>query len=118
MNLPNPRRLIKDLDLKFSFVLIGDDAFPLKPNILKPYPGQNILLKERITNYRISRARRIAENAFGFATSRFMVYTRPFCANVDTATLVTKAVVALHNFLMKHCNLEGSNNYCPKDFVD
>ena len=104
LNLPEPRTLLSNSDLKFPYVFIGDDAFPLKPHMLKPYPGQNPRLKERIANYRISRARRISENTFGIATSRFRVFRRPICADVDTATAVTKAVIALHNFLMKNRN--------------
>lgn len=66
----------------------------------KPYSSESLQLAERIANYHISRARRIVENAFGIATSRFQVFRRAVTANVNTAIEVTKAVVALRNFLM------------------
>jgi len=57
------------------------------------------------------------ENAFGIATSRFRVFRRPICANVETAVAATKAAVALHNFLMKGKSLQNSQ-YCPPDMID
>ena len=91
LNVPNPRCL-GSTDTLYPYVFVGDDAF------LKPYPFQIMPAPERIANYRISRARRIVENAFAIATSRFPIFRRAISANVDTAIAVTKAVVALHNF--------------------
>ena len=116
LNLPPPRQLIANK--LFPYVFVGDAAFPLRSNLVKPYPGTNLPEEERIANYRISRARRIIENVFGIATSRFRVFRRPICANVDTAIAVTKAVVALHNYLMRDRSNDTRNKYCPSSFVD
>ncbi|XP_077541271.1 uncharacterized protein LOC144153512 [Haemaphysalis longicornis] len=51
--------------LQIAPVIVGDDAFPLSPNLIKRYPGQELAPPQRIFNYGLSRARRVSENAFG-----------------------------------------------------
>jgi hypothetical protein len=55
------------------YVMVGDEAFPLKPYLLKPYNANKIRGDEskKIFNYRVSRARRISENAFGILHQKF-----------------------------------------------
>lgn len=59
------------------FLLVGDEAFPLKSYLMKPYPNRNLDLTQRIFNYRLSRVRRIVENVFGILSSRFGVFQKP-----------------------------------------
>ena len=99
------------------FVFVGDDAFGLKENMMKPYPSQNRTLEEKVFDYRLSRARRIIENSFGIATARFRIFRIPINAKFSTVKSVTKAVVRLHDFLMKK-NREGDNQYCPPNYID
>ena len=56
------------------YVIVGDEAFPLKPFLLQPYPSRQLNLSKRIFNYRLSRARRIVENVFGILVHRFRVF--------------------------------------------
>lgn len=59
------------------FVIVADEAFPLKPNLMKPYSGRNTTTNERrIFNYRLSRARRIVENAFGILAPDLELFSR------------------------------------------
>ena len=51
-------------------VCVGDDAFPRRTNLLKPFSKRNLSLEEKVFNYRLSRARRVVENAFGIFDSR------------------------------------------------
>ena len=64
-------------------------------------PPRTVLLKKKVFDYRLLRARRIIENSFGIATARFRIFRRPINAKISTVKSVTKAVVGLHNFLMK-----------------
>jgi hypothetical protein len=55
---------------------VSDKEFPLKRYLLRPYPGfsaQNDESKQ-ICNYRLSRARRVVENAFGILTQKFNLF--------------------------------------------
>ena len=59
------------------YVIVADDAFPLKPYIMKPYNLKEMKLEKRFFNYRLFRARRIVENAFGILADRFQVFRSP-----------------------------------------
>lgn len=52
------------------YVIVADEAFPPKVNIMRPYPGKFLGEIERIYNYRHSHARRTSENAFGMLANR------------------------------------------------
>jgi hypothetical protein len=47
-------------------VFVGDEAFPLKEYLMKPYNQRDLNTDRRIYNYRLSRARRVVENASRF----------------------------------------------------
>ena len=52
------------------YFMIGDDAFALRTFLMKPYPSITLTAEQRIFNYRISRARRCIECAFGIMAAR------------------------------------------------
>ncbi|CAN7974782.1 unnamed protein product [Ixodes persulcatus] len=98
-------------------VILGDEAFPLKPYLMRPYPKRFITSDaERIYNYRLSRGRRVIENAFGILTSRWRILRRRFKATDENVNRYVLAPIALHNVLMT-LN-EEKNRYCPSAFVD
>ena len=64
LGLPPPTPLAGD-DTAIPHFVIRDDAFPLREWMMKPFSLRNMTDEERIFNYRLSRTRRIVENAFG-----------------------------------------------------
>ena len=76
---------------------------------MRSYPLQNFSADQQVFNYRLSRTRRIIENVFGICARRFRVVRRPIIASPKKLFLITKAIVALHNFLMSIA--EDNYNY-------
>lgn len=56
------------------YVFIGDEAFSLRIDFLKPYSQKELDRARRIFNYRLHRARRVIENTFGILVARFRIY--------------------------------------------
>lgn len=93
--------------------LVGDDAFPLKTFLLKPFKGPNLTLGEKIFNYRLSRCRRIVENAFGILVSKFRIFEKPIPYDPEKVDKIVKACCALHNWLRL-----TEDNYTQQGFID
>ncbi|XP_029157964.1 protein ALP1-like [Nylanderia fulva] len=98
LHIPLPRRL-NDTDLEFPYVLLGDEAFPLSTYMMRPYPRSGRLnISRKIFNYRLSRARRTVECAFGILVARWRIYRQPIIANTSTVVKAVQATIVLHNF--------------------
>lgn len=94
------------------FVVVADEAFPLKPYLLRPYPGKRLPEDHRVFNYRFSRARRIVENAFGTLSQCWRVYQRRLQVCPETADSIIKATCILSNYLR---GADGSHNAHDED---
>lgn len=82
-------------------VIVADEAFPLKPFLMRPYSKNDVRNNEpnKIFNYRLSRARRIVENAFGILRSRWRVFAGPMSVQPDMVDKIILATCCLHNYL-------------------
>lgn len=84
------------------YVIVADEAFPLKTYLMRPYPGNALDNKKRTFNYRLSRARRTVENGFGILSQKFRIFNRRIQANPQNADYIILATCILHNFIKKY----------------
>ncbi|XP_063590541.1 putative nuclease HARBI1 [Penaeus indicus] len=108
-----PSREIPNTVTKTPFFLVGDEAFPLKPNIMRPYPRKELDYPKKVYNYRISRARITVERAFGILAKKFGILQTSMETSVEVSEAVVKSICVLHNFIQH----ENSFNYFPSDDV-
>ena len=71
-----PDSCLPGTNIEGPFVIVGDEAFPLKTYLMKLYPGRQSSGKDFMTyfNNRLSRARRVSENAFGNVAQKFRIF--------------------------------------------
>jgi hypothetical protein len=98
IGFPAPDPLPND-DRDMPYFIIGDDAFPLRRWMMKPFSRRNMQHDERIFNYRLSRARRIVENAFGILANRFSILLTTMRQRTETVEEIVLACCTLHNVM-------------------
>lgn len=119
MKIPKPT-LISNNEENFPYIIVGDEAFPLKTYLLRPYPGkQNVEYDKRVFNYRLSRARRTIENSFGILANRWRIFRKPIILKVEKTIKIVQATVCLHNWL-RMADLNGNEKvpYITPESVD
>ena len=99
---------------------VGDEAFPLQDFLQRPFPGALLPQRERIYNYRLSRARRVIENTFGILVARWRFLRSPVELQPTKAVDCILASIALHNWLKTVDTTIGpyGTRYCPPKYAD
>lgn len=97
---------------KVPHFIVADDAFPLNKRIIKPFSKKSMTKEERIFNYRLSRARRCIENAFGILSTKWLCLRKVLFCFPDRAQEIVSACCLLHNFLLN----KACQEYCPDTF--
>lgn len=110
MYLPDPSTI--SVRHKIPYVIVADEAFQLTSFTMRPYPSKNLSKEQKIFNYRLSRTRRVVENAFGILTSRWRIYYKPLNTSLQTVDAIIKATICLHNLLM------DTTQYCRENYAD
>lgn len=81
---------------------------------MKPYGTKKLSDEETVFNYRLSRARRCIENAFGILCSKWACLKKIMFCSPDRAQKIIAACCLLHNFLIE----DKSMTYCPPNYID
>ena len=85
---------------------------------MRPFPGTKMGdPRLRVYNYRLSRVRRVSENAFGILVQRFRCFRGPLQVSADHAIKVIRSACVLHNLLREQSMREGSVGV-PEDSED
>uniref|UniRef100_A0AAV2KQC8 DDE Tnp4 domain-containing protein n=1 Tax=Knipowitschia caucasica TaxID=637954 RepID=A0AAV2KQC8_KNICA len=82
LNIPAAKPLPLS-NIQAPFVFLGDDAYPLRTDLMKPYSIRQMDYEQRVFNYRLSRGRRVVENGFGILANRWRVFLTTIMLNAD-----------------------------------
>ena len=97
-----PQRLPGTLDKSTPLLMVGDEAYPLLPHLMKPYRRSALPdVNKELFNYSLSRARRCVECAFGILAQKFHLLLGTIELNPEHAQSVIKAMYVLHNVISK-----------------
>lgn len=108
-NVPPPRKL-PGSNVILPHVLVGDEAYPLKTYLMRPYPSGNLDSEKENFNKRLSRARVTIKCAFGILTNKWRIFMKAIETNTTHAKLIIKVACLLHNIVRQK---DGNND---KDF--
>lgn len=74
--LPNPKPLPASEPPNVPYIILGDEAFDPHTNLMRPIGGKQLSIAKRVFNYRVSRARRYVECAFGILNNKWRIFHR------------------------------------------
>lgn len=99
LDIPEPSNL-PQTNIKTPFVLIGDEAYPLLPFLLKPFSGKNLNIEQECFNKRLSRARKTIECSFGILYSKWRLLSKCIETDIDVTDNIIKYICILYNTII------------------
>jgi len=116
LNLPMPSPL-PGSNKDTPYVFLGDGAFALDTNLMKPYPGNHTSgSPQRIFNQTLSGSRVVVENVFGILASRYRIFKKPISLAPEKVSIITMTCILLHNFLRR--SETSASIYTPPGMID
>lgn len=99
LNIPEAQSSFQGFHEPMPFVIVGDEGFGLTTKLLRPYSGKCLSVKKRVFNYRLSRARRNIECAFGIMANKWRIFHRPLDVDLPLCESIIRVCCLLHNFV-------------------
>ena len=108
LNLPLHQPLPGALrNIPMPYVFIGDEGFPLLPNLLRPYGGRGHSEDQKVA----------VENAFGILAARWRVFHSKIAVLPETTIKIVQACCVLHNFLQSTSTPAVIQRILPTDLA-
>ena len=82
------------------FIILGDEAYLLKIYLMKPFARKDLSCEERVFNYRLSRARRCIECAFGILVAKWRLLNKAVELNISKAEGTVRCICLLQNIII------------------
>lgn len=117
LGLPAPKYL-RGSNIVAPHVIVGDGAFGISNYVMKPYLRNDMTYKQKIFNYRLSRARRYIECTFGILSNKFRVFHTPMNASFSNAKNIVPACCVLHNFIRVRDGYNGNDTLSITGLID
>ncbi|XP_037508358.1 uncharacterized protein LOC119384138 [Rhipicephalus sanguineus] len=93
-------------------LVLCDQAFPLTPNLMKPFASTSCSEEQKHFNYQLSKSRRIVENAFGRLKARFRFIMKRMECDISHAPIIIRACCVLNNIC------EHYNDTVPQQWIN
>ncbi|XP_047518484.1 uncharacterized protein LOC125058452 isoform X2 [Pieris napi] len=116
---PITKQVLEDVAIEFDKkanfpncigALDGDEAFSISNNVMRPYSGKHLSVQQRVYNYRLSRARRYVECAFGILANKWRIFHRSMNVQYEFATDIIKACCVMHNFVLNRNGVQATDD--------
>ncbi|CAF4890945.1 unnamed protein product [Pieris macdunnoughi] len=120
LQIPTPSLLHPNQSVETPYVLEMKLFSLLTHNLLRPYSGNQLTIQQCIFNYRLIRARRYVECAFGILANKCRNFHRPLNVSKKLGKNIVKACVVLHNLVRVRDGYRSADGYVATEtaFVD
>ena len=83
---------------------------------MRPYAGHNLSEKQRIFNYRLCRARRYVECAFGILSNKWRILHTALNVSKEFSKDIVKGCVLLHNLVRSKDGYRSEEIYMTQNW--